>query len=90
MFQQRGIPTAVFPGREVRLNSLLAEPVQLETAARVGVYCLEQRLIAEHRRAQKVGAGLERIEQRRDIRPHRETVAPVMRIQRDPEMENAG
>lgn len=49
MFRRRGIPTVVFPGREVRLNSLLAEPVRLKT----GIYCLEQRLIAAHRRAQK-------------------------------------
>lgn len=58
----------------------VAEPVQLQTAAPVGIYCLEQSLIAAPRRGRgdgpiKFGAGLERIEQRRGIRPRGEIVA---------------
>lgn len=90
MFQQRGMPTVVFSGRcEVCSNSLLAEPAQLQTAARVGVYCLGQRLIAAPQRGhvdglKKFGADLERIEQR-NIRPHRRDSCP-----RDPHPARSG
>ena len=91
MFQQRGIPTVVFPGRcEVRLNSLLESLSSSKRLLAWEFIVSSKGLSQSIDGLKKFGAGLERIEQRRDIRSHRETVAPVIRILRDPEMENPG
>lgn len=53
MFQQRGIRVVVFS--EVCPSGPVAEPVQLQTAARVRVYSLEEGLIGAPRRGRVDG-----------------------------------
>jgi hypothetical protein len=78
------------------LRGVLERPAgrarQAETAAHVGVYCLQQRVIAARWRGhvdalKEFGAGLRRMEQYHGIPPYGETVAHVIRIIRDLEVE---